>query len=79
MREVPSTHLEGLMRYAEPAEAIEMVRGNEVTLFLPTGMSAGNLTGKSLPVKLPEVFPCRHGEPAEDGSTYQRAAERHGG
>jgi len=46
------------MRYAEPAEAIEMVRGNEVILFLPsTGMSTGNLTGKFLPVKLPGTFP----------------------
>jgi hypothetical protein len=75
MREVPSTHLEGLTRYAEPAEA--MVRGNEVTLFLPpTGMSTGNLTGKSLPVKLPGVFPVGMGNPPRGGSTYQRAAER---
>ena len=64
MREVPPTkkRLEGLTRYAEPAEA--MVRGNEVTLFLPpTGMSTENLTGKSLPVKLPGVFPVGMGNP----------------
>ena len=71
MREVPSTkkRLEGLTRYAEPAEAIEMVRGNEVTLFLPpTEVSAGNPTGKDLPVKPPGEHPCRHGL---DASLFQ--------